>query len=42
MNRIELDVGKTFVNTMGMECSKFGNETHFLTFAAIIATGNGN
>ena len=33
--------GKTLVNTKGVYSSKFGNETHFLSFAAIVATRNG-
>ena len=32
---------KTFVEPMGMSCSKFENETPFLSLAAIIATGDG-
>ncbi len=33
--------GKTLVNTKEEYGSKFGNETHFLSFAAIVATRNG-
>ncbi len=35
------DEGKSLVNTKGVYGSKFGNETHFLSFAAIVATRNG-
>ena len=39
--QVTLDEGKTLVNTKGVNGSKFGNETHFLSFAAIVATRNG-
>ncbi len=39
--QVTLDEGKTLVNTKGVYGSKFGNETHFLSFAAIAATRNG-
>ena len=39
--QVTLDEGKTLVNTKGVYGSKFGNETHFLSFAAIVATRNG-
>ena len=32
---------KTLVNTKGVYGSKFGNETHFLSFLAIVGTRNG-
>ncbi len=38
--QVTLDEGKTLVNTKGVYGSKFGNETHFLSFAAIVATRN--
>lgn len=38
MNRLELNVRIALVDTVGMECSKFRDETHFLTFATIIVT----
>ncbi len=38
--QITLNEGKTLVNTEGVYGSKFGNETHFLSFAAIVATRN--
>ena len=38
---VTLNEGKTLVNTKGVYGSKFGNETHFLSFAAIVATRNG-
>ncbi len=38
--QVTLNKGKTLVNTKGVNGSKFGNETHFLSFAAIIATRN--
>ncbi len=39
--QVTLNEGKTFVNTKWVYGSKFGNETHFLSFAAIVATRNG-
>ncbi len=39
--QVTLNDGKTLVNTKGVYGSKFGNETHFLSFAAIVATRNG-
>ncbi len=38
-----LNEGRTLVNTNGVYGSKFGNETHFLSFAAsaIVATRSG-
>ena len=40
--QVTLDEGKTLVSTKGVVYgSKFGNETHFLSFAAIVATRNG-
>ena len=39
--QVRLNGGKTLVNTKGVYGSKFGNETHFLSFAAIVATRNG-
>ncbi len=39
--QVILNEGKTLVNTEGVYGSKFGNETHFLSFAAIVATRNG-
>ena len=39
--QVTLNEGKTLVNTMGVYGSKFGNETHFLSFAAIVATRTG-
>ena len=39
--QVTLDEGKTLVITKGVYGSKFGNETHFLSFAAIVATRNG-
>ena len=36
--QVTLDEGKTLVNTKGVYGSKFGNKTHFLSFAAIVAT----
>ncbi len=38
---VTLNEGKTLVNTKWVYGSKFGNETHFLSFAAIVATRNG-
>ena len=34
--QVTLNEGKTLVNTKGVYGSKFGNETHFLSFAAIV------
>ncbi len=39
--QVTLNEGKTLVNTKGVYGSKFGNETHSLSFAAIVATRNG-
>ncbi len=39
--QVTLNEGKTLVNTKGVYGSKFGNDTHFLSFAAIVATRNG-
>ena len=40
--QVTLNEGKTLVNTKGAYGSKFGKETHFLSFAAsILATRNG-
>ncbi len=39
--KVTLNEGKTLVNTKWVYGSKFGNETHFLSFAAIVATRNG-
>jgi hypothetical protein len=39
--QIELNIGITFINAMGVDSAKFGNETHFVSFAAIVATRNG-
>ncbi len=38
--QVTLNEGKTLVNTKGVYGSKFGNETHFLSFATIVATRN--
>jgi hypothetical protein len=32
---------KTFINTIGVDSAKFGNERHFMSFAAIVASRNG-
>ncbi len=39
-SQVTLNEGKTLVNTKGVCGSKFGNETHFLSFAAIVAARN--
>ncbi len=39
--QVTLKEGKTIVNLKGVYGSKFGNETDFLSFAAIVATRNG-
>ncbi len=39
--QVTLNEGKTLVITKGVYGSKFGNETHFLSFAAIVGTRNG-
>ena len=39
--QVSLNEGRTLVNTKGVYGSKFGNETHVLSFAAIVATRNG-
>ena len=39
--QVTLNEAKSLVKTKGVYGSKFGSETHFLSFAAIIATRNG-
>ena len=40
--QVTLNEGKMLINTKGVYGSKFGNETHLLSFAAIVrATRNG-
>ena len=39
--QVTLNEGKTLVNTKGVYGFKFGNETQFLSFAAIVATSKG-
>ncbi len=39
--QVTLNEGKPLVNTKRVYGSKFGNETHFLSFVAIVATKNG-
>ena len=39
--QVTLNEGQTFLNTKGVYGSKFGNETDFLSFAAIVAARNG-
>ncbi len=39
--QVTLNEGKMLVNTKGVYGSKFGNETHFLSFVAIVASRNG-
>ncbi len=39
--QVTLNKRKTLVNTKGMYGSKFESETHFMSFAAIVATRNG-
>ena len=39
--QVTLNEGRTLVNTKGVYGSKFGNETHFLSLAAIVATRKG-
>ena len=41
LRQVTLNEGKTLVNTKGVYGSKFGSETHFLFFSAIVATKNG-
>jgi hypothetical protein len=36
----ELNTGKTFTTITGMNSARFGNEAHFISFAAIIASSN--
>ena len=40
-DRWALKVTKTFINAKRVDSTKFGNEAHFMSFAAIIATRNG-
>jgi hypothetical protein len=39
--QIELNIGKTFINAIGVDSVKFGNEAHFMSFTAIITSRNG-
>jgi hypothetical protein len=39
--QIEVSTGKTFINAIRVDSAKFGNEAHFVSFAAIVATRNG-
>ncbi len=39
--QVTLNEEKTLVNTKGVYGSNFRNETHFLSFAAIVATRKG-
>ena len=39
--QIELNIRKTFINAIGVDSAKFGNEAHFVSFAPIVATRNG-
>ena len=39
--QIELNIGRTFINAIWVDNAKFGNETHFVSFAAIVASRNG-
>ena len=36
-----INIGKTFINAIGVDSAKFGNEAHFVSFAATVATRNG-
>ena len=40
-DRCALNVTKTFINAKRVDSAMFGNEVHFMSFAAIIATRNG-
>ena len=40
-DRWALNVTETFINAKRVDSAKFGNEAHFMSFAAIIATRNG-
>jgi hypothetical protein len=35
--RTVLKIGKTFIKVIGVGSAKFGNEAHFVSFAAIVA-----
>jgi hypothetical protein len=39
--QIELNIGKTFINAIGVDGAKFGNEAHFMSLAVIVASRNG-
>jgi hypothetical protein len=39
--QLELNIGKMFVNAIGVDSARFGNEAHFMSFAASVATRNG-
>ena len=34
--QMELNIGKAFINTRGVNSAKFGYEAHFMSFAAIV------
>ena len=40
--QIELNIGKTFINAIGVDSAKFKYEAHFMSFPAIVASGNGS
>ena len=37
---MDINIRKTLINTMGVHGAESGNKTHFMSFAAIIATRN--
>ena len=39
--QMELNIGKAFINTRGVNSAKFGYEAHFMSFATIVASRNG-
>jgi hypothetical protein len=39
--QMELNIGKAFINTRSVNSAKLGYEVHFMSFAAIVASGNG-
>jgi hypothetical protein len=39
--QMELNIGKAFIDTRGVNRAKFGYEAHFMSFATIVASRNG-
>jgi hypothetical protein len=39
--QMELNIGKAFINTRGVNSAKFRYEAHFMSFSTIVASRNG-